>query len=128
MPEPSVFALPAALGCAMVAAGRLFPGRGGHRPLPLVLFGPLLARFFDAESVDFYMGAGDGWLSDACGLVVCWAAFYLGINAFYHTVAPLSRAYHARKYPDAPTSAVSAPQARARDAAHALCESRRGER
>ena len=108
--KPDAFVLPTLLSGCLVAAGRVFPARKArHFTLPHLIFGPLLAKRFGAESVDFYFGAGDSWASDACGLLACWATFYVGVNLFYFTAAPLSRWHHARKYPKAPTSAVAQP-------------------
>jgi len=80
-----------------------------HRPLLQILLGPTLERWFPPENVAFAFGSGGTYLSTACGLLSCWAAFYLAIHGFYHVVVPLVVRYHAYKYPKAPTSLVPPP-------------------
>ena len=56
-----------------------------HRPLLLVLLGPLLEQYFDAGSVEFVLGGhrGSYWLlSDISGLVSCWLVFLLASSLF----------------------------------------------
>jgi len=80
--------------------------RSLHRPLFHILLGSTLERCLPAETVAFVFGSGGSLLSDLCGRFVCWCIFYAAIIAFYHTAAPFIRSYCARRYPDAPTSAV----------------------
>ena len=77
-----------------------------HRPLVQILLGSTLERFFAPESVRFYLGSGGTLLSDLSGRIVTWLFFYCLIHIFYRTVPPAMRMYYARRYPDAPTSAV----------------------
>jgi len=58
------------------------------------------------ETLSFVFGSDGSLLSDLCGRLVCWCAFYALIHIFYHIFAPGVRAFCERWYPDAPTSAV----------------------
>jgi sterol desaturase/sphingolipid hydroxylase (fatty acid hydroxylase superfamily) len=84
-----------------------WPSREPHRPMVQILLGPLLGLCFEKDTVAFYTGGGGTVLSDMCGLLSCWLMFYVAILIFYHVFAPLSRAFHAWKYPNAPTSRVA---------------------
>ena len=81
-----------------------------HRPLLLVLLGPLLEQYFDAGSVEFVLGGhrGSYWLlSDISGLVSCWLVFLLAVFIFYKVVPPAIDAWAKRRYPNSPTALVS---------------------
>jgi len=80
---------------------------GAHRPLFQILLGRALERYLAPETVSFIFGSEGSILSDACGRLVCWSIFYAAVLMFYHTFAPAIRAFHERKYPKAPCSAVS---------------------
>ncbi|EOD34033.1 hypothetical protein EMIHUDRAFT_441353 [Emiliania huxleyi CCMP1516] len=76
-------------------------------PLLQVLLGPaLLHAGIAPETLSFVFGSEGSLLSDLCGRLVCWCAFYALIHIFYHIFAPGVRAFCERWYPDAPTSAV----------------------
>jgi len=77
-----------------------------HRPLVQILLGSTLECLFAPESVAYYLGSGGTLLSDLSGRLVTWLFFYGAIHGFYRTVPPAMRVYYARRYPDAPTSAV----------------------
>lgn len=83
--------------------------RQPREPLLQTLLSPLLEDYYSPESIDFAMGRGGSLLSDVSGILVNWLVFYMALLFFYHTLAPASRAYYARKYPNAPTSLVSEP-------------------
>ena len=79
-----------------------------HRPILLILLGPLLERYFDAGSVKFALGGVRGsLLSDLCGLFSCWLVFYMAVTIFYRTVPPMVDLWAKRRYPEAPTSKVA---------------------
>jgi sterol desaturase/sphingolipid hydroxylase (fatty acid hydroxylase superfamily) len=83
-----------------------------HRPILLILLGPLLEPYLGAENVSFALGGhrGDYWLaSDLCGLCACWLVFFLAVLIFYRTFPPLVDAWARRRYPNSPTALVSAP-------------------
>ena len=81
-----------------------------HRPILLILLGPLLERVLDAETVAFVLGGhrGSNWLlSDMCGLLSCWFVFLLAVSIFYRIVPPVVDAWSRRRYPKSPTAMVS---------------------
>ena len=86
---------------------RPWPPRMPSTPLLQVLLGPaLLHAGIAPETLSFVFGSDGSLLSDLCGRLVCWCAFYALIHIFYHIFAPGVRAFCERWYPDAPTSAV----------------------
>ena len=83
-----------------------------HRPLMLILLGPLLENFFEASAVEFALGGhrGSHWLlSDVCGLLSCWLVFLIALFFFYKLVPPLVDAWARHRYPNSPTTKVTAP-------------------
>lgn len=78
-----------------------------HRPFMLILFGPLLERYFEPADVQFALGGvQNSWKSDVSGLLFCWLVFLVALFIFYNVAAPLADAWAKRKYPNAPTSKV----------------------
>lgn len=81
-----------------------------HRPLMLILFGPLLEQFFAPGDVAFALGGvRNSWASDVSGLLFCWAIFLTALFIFYNIFAPLIELWARRKYPNAPTTKVPKP-------------------
>lgn len=80
-----------------------------HKPIVHTLFACILQRRFDADSIDFALGAGGTLWSDIAGRCSAWLFFMVSISVFYRTVPPLMRRYYRRKHPHAPTTNV--PQA-----------------
>jgi len=103
---------PRSVAARTVAMGCVPPQRLSPPSHLLILLGPLLEKFFDADAVAFALGGVPGSvLSDMCGLLTCWVVFLAAVFSFYRFIAPLVAIWAKRAYPDAPTGVALPPAA-----------------